>query len=148
LQAAVDAYPRFVDAHIRLAAQQGDAVRSLQALRRAESFAPDSLLLRSTVMELLLELGDTSSALAYLQQSVTDPLARSAGLYALARGLPASVSTQALAIIEAGQVSYPDSTELVVARADVLLQAGRTDDALALLQPIYDTNPGNASVGN
>src|SRR5690606_18799165 len=73
LQAAVDAYPRFVDAHIRLAAQQGDAVRSLQALRRAESFAPDSLLLRPTVMELLLELGDTSSALAYLQQSVTDP---------------------------------------------------------------------------
>jgi len=148
LQAAVDAYPRFVDAHIRLAAQQADPVRSLQTLRRAESYAPDSLLLRSTVMELLLELGDTSSALAYLQQSLTDPLARSAGLYALARGLPASMATQALAIIEAGQATYPDSTELVVARADVLLQAGRPDEALTLLQPIYDANPGNASVGN
>ena len=148
LQAAIDAYPRFVDAHVRMAARQGDPVRALQTLRRAESFAPDSLLLRSTVMELLLEAGDPGGALAYLQQAVTDPLARSSGLYALARGLPASLATQALALIEAGAERYPDSTELVVARADVLLQAGRPEDALALLQPIYDANPGNTSVGS
>lgn len=147
LQAAVDAYPRFVDAHVRMAARQGDPVRALQTLRRAESFAPDSLLLRSTVMELLLEAGDPNGALAYLQQAVSDPLARSAGLYALARGLPASLATQALAIIEAGTERYPDSTELIVARADVLLQAGRPDEALALLQPIYDANPANTNVG-
>ena len=148
LQAAVDAYPRFVDAHVRMAARQGDAVRALQVLRRAESFAPDSLLLRSTVMELLLEAGDANGALAYLQQAVTDPLARSAGLYALARGLPAALSTQALALIDAGSQSYPDSTELVVARADVFLQAGRPDDALALLLPIYDANPSASNVGS
>jgi len=148
LQAAIDAYPRFVDAHVRLAARQGDAVRSLQTLRRAESFAPDSLLLRSTVMELLLENGDVASALAYLQQAVDDPLARSAGLFALARGLPASLAAEALALIDAGAAVYPDSTELVVARADVLLQAGRPDDALALLQPIYDANPANTNVGS
>src|SRR5690606_13241169 len=120
----------------------------LQTLRRAESFAPDSLLLRSTVMELLLEAGDPNGALAYLQQALTDPLARSSGLYALARGLPASLATQALAIIESGVQNYPESTELIVARADVLLQAGRPDDALALLQPIYDANPANTNVGS
>src|SRR5690606_39613841 len=101
LQAAVDAYPRFVDAHVRMAARQGDPVRALQTLRRAESFAPDSLLLRSTVMELLLENGDVASALAYLQQAVDDPLARSAGLFALARGFPPPRAPEAPALLHA-----------------------------------------------
>lgn len=148
LGAAIAAYPRFVDAHIRLANLESDPVRALQALRRAEDAAPESILLRSAVLELLLTNNDPASALAYLQQSVNDPLARSASLYALARVLPASQQAAAMALVDAGIEAYPQSTELVVAKADLLLQAGQTEEAVAMLQAVYDESPANSGVAN
>ncbi len=148
LQAAIAAYPRFVDAHIRLAELETDPVRALQTLRRGEDAAPESILLRSAVLDLLLSNNDAASALAYLQQSVTQPLARSASLYALARVLPPSQQTAALALVEEGLAAFPDSTELAVAKADLLLQGGQAEEAEAMLQAIYDENPSNSSVGN
>src|SRR5690606_27758349 len=79
LEAAIDAYPRFIDAHLRLASLQGSPQRTVQTLRRAERYAPDSALLRATVLDQLLDIGAVDDALAYLQQSVSDQLGRSAG---------------------------------------------------------------------
>lgn len=148
LQAAINAYPRFIDAYLRLASLQTDSQRALQTLRRAESYAPESVLLRRAVMRRLIDAGAPGDALAYLQQAVTDPLARSAGLYALARLLPSAFAEQALALIADGKALYPDSADLVVAQADLLLQSGSAEQAEALLGPLYTQRPGDVAVGN
>lgn len=148
LQAAIAAYPRFVDAYVRLAGLQSDSQRALQTLRRAESYTPESVLLRGSVMQRLVSAGAGGDALAYLQQALTDPLARSAGLYALARLLPSAYADQALRIVGDGQAAYPDSVDLRVAQADLLLQAGRAEEAEALLGPLFTQYPTDASVGN
>jgi len=148
LQAAINAYPRFIDAYIRLSSRQADSQRALQTLRRAESYAPESVLLRGAVMRRLIDGGAAGDALAYLQQAVGEPLARSAGLYALGRLLPSAYATDALAIVEAGKALYPNSTDLVVAQADLLLQSGRAEEAEALLGPLYTQNPNDVAVGN
>lgn len=148
LQAAIAAYPRFVDAYVRLAGLQSDSQRALQTLRRAESYTPESVLLRGSVMQRLVSAGAGGDALAYLQQALTDPLARSAGLYALARLLPSAYADQALRIVGDGQAAYPDSIDLRVAQADLLLQAGRAEEAEALLGPLFTQYPTDASVGN
>ncbi|MCC6311765.1 MAG: tetratricopeptide repeat protein [Trueperaceae bacterium] len=148
LQAAIAAYPRFVDAYVRLAGLQSDSQRALQTLRRAESYTPESVLLRGSVMQRLVSAGAGGDALAYLQQALTDPLARSAGLYALARLLPSAYADQALRIVGDGQEAYPDSVDLRVAQADLLLQAGRAEEAEALLGPLFTQYPTDTSVGN
>ncbi len=147
LQAATAAYPRFVDAYLRLAELEPDAVRGLQTLRRAERFAPESLLLRGTIVDLLVEGGRANDALAYLQQAVQEPLARSAALYGLARVLPSSHAQQALALVSQGEELYPESTELKVARADLLVKTDDPAGAAELLRPVYDANPSNREVG-
>ena len=147
LQAAVGAYPRFVDAHLRLAALESDAVRRLQALRRAERYAPESVLLRGTIVDMLVSNGEAAGALSYLQQAVNEPLARSAALFALARALPASHAEQGLALVAQGEELFPDSAELKVARADLLIKLDRAADAAELLRPVYEANPGNREVG-
>src|SRR5690606_12065451 len=55
LEAAIAAYPRFVDAYVRLANRQPDLQRAIQTLRRAESYSPESVLLRGTVMQRLID---------------------------------------------------------------------------------------------
>ena len=147
LQAAIDAYPRFIDAYLRLAELQSNPQRAVQTLRRAERYAPDSVLLRATVVDQLLDIGAVDDAVSYLQQSVSDPLSRSAGLYALARHLPASHAEQALQLVNAGQEVFPDSTELEVAHADLLIKTGEPDRAAELLRPVYEANPSNREVG-
>lgn len=148
LQAAIDSYPRFVDAYLRLAALQPDRQRALQTLRRAESYSPESRLLRGNVIQRLLDAGNVNDAVAYLEQAVSEPLARSAGLYSLARLLPAAAQDKAETLIEQGLAAYPDSIDLKVARADLLISSGRTEEAEALLGPLYTQNPGNMAIGN
>jgi tetratricopeptide (TPR) repeat protein len=147
LQAAIAAYPRFVDAHLRLAEREGDPVRRLQALRRGERYAPESVLLRGTIVDLLVRNDEADGALDYLAQAVSDPLSRSAALYALARQLPASHADRALELVAQGEELYPDSAELKVARADLLVKAGRPAEAAELLRPVYEANPNDREVG-
>lgn len=147
LEAAIAAYPRFVDAQIRLGGLQTDPTRAVQHLRRAEQYLPDSIALRSAVLSTLLEFGDAAGAVAYLRQSVQDPLAASPALYALARNLPLSQQAAARALILDGRERYPDSLDLLVAQADLLLKEGDIPAAIALLEPAYQDNPGNLQVG-
>src|SRR5690606_2153688 len=146
-QAAIDAYPRLLHAYRRQATPPSNPPRTVQTLRRAERYAPDSVLLRATVVDQLLDVGAVDDALSYLQQSVADPLSRSAGLYALARQLPASHAQQALELVSAGEEVFPDSTELDVARADLLIKTGEPGSAAELLRPVYEANPNNREVG-
>jgi tetratricopeptide (TPR) repeat protein len=147
LQTALAAYPRFIDAHLRLADREPDAARRLQTLRRAERYSPESVLLRGTVIDLLLDNGEAAGALSYLQQATADPLARSASLYALARLLPASHAEQALELVQAGEELYPQSAELKVAHADLLIKSDEPAAAAALLRPVHEANPANREVG-
>ncbi len=147
LQAAVAAYPRFVDAQVRLGALQPDPTRAVQLLLRAEQYLPDSVALKSNVLATLLEAGDEAGALAYLRQSVQDPLAASPALYALARNLPQSQLAGARALVLDGRERYPDSLDLVAAQGDLLLKSGDAPGAIALLEPVYEANPGSLAVG-
>ncbi len=147
LQAAIAAYPRFVDAHLRLADMENDPVRRLQALRRAERYAPESVLLRGTIVDLLLRNGEVDGALSYLEQAVSDPLSRSASLFAVARAFPATHAAQALELVAQGEDLFPDSAELRVAHADLLVKSGQPDEAAELLGPVYEANPDNREVG-
>src|SRR5690606_10880244 len=74
-------------------------------------------------------------------------LAGEAGLYARARQLPPPHAQQALQLVSAGQEIYPDSTELQVARADLLIKTGEPVNAVELLRPVYEANPNNREVG-
>lgn len=147
LQAAVAAYPRFVDAQVRLASIQPDATRAVQQLRRAEQYLPDSVVLRANVVNTLLEVGDDVGALAYLRQSVSDPLAASPALYALARSLPASQLTGARDLVQDGRERYPESLELAVAAADLQIKSGELSSAVTALESLYQENPGSLQVG-
>ncbi len=148
LEASLAAYPRFVDAYLRLADLQSSPQRALQTLRRAESHSPESVLLRGTVMQRLLAAGDAAGAAAYLNQAVADPVARSASMYALARLLPASQSAAAEAILAQGLERYPESVDLRLAQADRLIQAGDLEGAEAILGPLRTQQPENLAVAN
>jgi Flp pilus assembly protein TadD len=148
LEGAIAAYPRFVDAYVRLANRQPDLQRAIQTLRRAESYSPESVLLRGSVMQRLIDSGDASGALAYLRQVVAEPLARSASMYALARLLPSSVAQGAADLLNQGLEAYPNSVELQLAQADLRLQAGDPAAALAILEPLHADNPTNIGIAN
>lgn len=148
LEAAIAAYPRFVDAYIRLANRQPDLQRTLQTLRRAESYSPESVLLRGTIMQRLIDAGDAAGALAYLQQVLAEPMARSASMYALARLLPLSLADGASQVLSQGSEAYPTSVELQVAQADLKVRQGDYEGAKAILQPLNAANPTNVSVAN
>lgn len=148
LEAAIAAYPRFVDAYVRLANRQQDLQRAIQTLRRAESYSPESVLLRGAVMQRLVDSGDAAGALAYLRQVVNEPLASSASMYALARLLPSSVSVGAGELLAEGTERYPESVELQLAQADRHLKQGEYDAALAILEPVHQANPQHVGVAN
>lgn len=148
LEAAINAYPRFVDAYVRLAAHQSDRQRALQTLRRAESYSPESVLLRGNVMQRLLDAGDPAGALAYLQQTVAEPVARSASMYSLARLLPATHAAAANELVAQGRDLYPNSVELQVTQADLLIAQGDLQGALGLLGPLHTQNPGSVTITN
>lgn len=148
LEAAIAAYPRFVDAYVRLANRQSDLQRAIQTLRRADSYSPESVLLRGTVMQRLIDSGDASGALTYLRQAVAEPLARSGSMYALVRLLPTSLAAGGTELLEEGLAAYPDSVELQLARADLSLQQGDVTGAIAILKPLHEARPTNVSVAN
>lgn len=148
LEAAIAAYPRFVDAYIRLANRQSDLQRAVQTLRRAEGHSPESALLRGSVMQRLIDSGDVNGALAYLRQAVSDPVAQSASMFSLVRLLPPSASNGAKEILAQGRQLYPASIDLQLTEAEFLLQEDDPAAARALLEPLYAANPGNVTVAN
>jgi tetratricopeptide (TPR) repeat protein len=148
LQAAIQAYPRMVDAYLQLASLQSSAQRSLQTLRNAETSLPESLALQRAVVQQVLAMGDDKGALAYLEQTVKDPMASSAGLYSLARLLPTDVTSGALNLVREGEKVYPDVTLLKATEGELLVRQGDYAGAEGVLAPLHSANPKDGGIAN
>ena len=148
LQAAIRAYPRMLDAYLQLASLQSSPQRSLQTLRNAENALPESLTLQRAIVQQVLQMGDDNGALTYLQQTVKDPMAASAGLYSLARLLPADVTDGALALVREGEKKYPNATVLKAAEGELLVHKGDYAGAEGVLAPLHSANPKDSAIAN
>lgn len=148
LQAAIRAYPRMLDAYLQLAGLQTSDQRALQTLRNAESSLPESLALHRAVVQQVLKVGDDKGALSYLQNAVQDPMAASAGLYALARLLPADVTDGALALVRQGEKAYPDATLLKAAEGELLVRKGDYSGAEGVLASLHSAHPKDGGIAN
>ncbi len=148
--AALNAYPRLVEAYIDLAALEGqsDPRRALQTLRGGADRVPDSLGLKRAFIGLAIQQGDPAGALSYLQTEVQDEAARSPDLYALAAGLPSEYGTQALELVREGRTAYPDDATLALAEASLLSQSGDAAGAQSVLADAYARDPQNAGLAN
>ena len=148
--AALNAYPRLVEAYIDLAALEGqnDPRRALQTLRSGADRVPDSLGLKRAFIGLAIQQGDPAGALSYLQTEVQDEAARSPDLYALAAGLPGEYGTQALELVRQGRTVYPDDATLALAEASLLSQSGDAASAQSVLTDAYAKDPQNVGLAN
>lgn len=148
LEAAIRAYPRMLDAYLELASLQTSGQRKLQTLRNAEASMPESLALHQAIVQQVVKMGDGQGALSYLQQAVKDPMASSAGLYALARLLPADVASGALALVKQGEKAYPNATILKVTEGELLVQQADYAQAESVLKPLHGANPKDSTIAN
>jgi Flp pilus assembly protein TadD len=149
LEAAINIYPRQVDAYLELAViqNQSDATRALQTLRNGAQAVPESTALNRAFMEQAISLGDSAGAVSYLQNATAQPNAP-ASLYSLVTLLPAENQEQALAIIREGRTKYPDNPNLAILEADLLSRTQDFAGAEAVLQEALAQNPGNPDVIN
>lgn len=148
LESAVSAYPRLVNAYLMLAeVQSGNPQSALQTLRRGAAAVPESVPLHSAFMQIALELGDASGALAYLQGVLNGQGRPLPGLYSLAALLPSENET-ALGIVRQGLERYPNDPILARAEADLLERSGDTAGAEAALSASLAANPDSVEVAN
>ncbi|HKI57737.1 MAG TPA: tetratricopeptide repeat protein [Trueperaceae bacterium] len=148
LQSAIAAYPRMLDAYLQLANLQDTPQHALQTLRGGENALPGSVSLRSAIVQQVLKLGDDKGALTYLQQAVQDPMASSAGVYSLARLLPADVTDGALALVREGEKKYPDAVVLKAAEGELLVHKGDYAGAEGVLSPLHAQLPKDSAISN
>ncbi len=151
LEAAIDAYPRYVPAYIDLAAAQrtaGDAQGALATLERGAARVPGSATLaRAFVLESVRQ-GRAEDALNYLRTTTSEQAGASADLYALAAELPDEVAAQASDLVREGRTLYPQDVGLALAEASLLTESG--DDAAAenVLLEARELEPDNLRVLN
>lgn len=148
LDRAIAAYPRLSDAYLLLAARAPDLQRSLQHLRRAVPHLPDSLAIHRQIVERLIAAGESTGALTYLRDTATQPLASVPTFYALAARLPAALADEALAFVEQGRSSYPESVELVVAEGRIRLSAGDAQSVVDILAPLAEAGEDDQELIN
>lgn len=145
---AAEAYPRLVDAHLGLAAAEPDLARSLQILRRAARFLPESVQLHRSALARALGAGDPVGASAYLRSALDTPLGASPALYALAAELPASQIGSTRSIIDEGIEAFPGDAGLQLLAATLELEAGEVGAARERLEPLHAQAPNDPEVAN
>jgi tetratricopeptide (TPR) repeat protein len=148
LERAIQASPRQADAVLRLAELEGNHQRALQQLRRASANLPESVDLHRAFIDRAIAAGDPSGALAYLRQVTGRPLSSSPALYAQAVALPTQFAEDALALVRAGRREFPESNGLRLTEAQLLQDAGRTAEAIELLEDLYRRFPQSVEVAN
>ena len=148
LEAATDIYPRLLDAYLSRAAVEADLSRSLQILRRAGRYLPESVTLHRSAIARAINAGDGAGASTYLEAAVATPLGASPALYALADVLPADQAPAAWALIEGGLERFPESPELIRLAARFELNAGDLDAARARLEPVNAGAPNDPTTAN
>ena len=150
LEAALNAYPRYVPAYIDLASAQravGDAQGALETLERGAARVPGSATLaRAYILESTRQ-GRAEDALSYLQNATSEQANPSADLYALAAELP-EVAAQALDLVREGRTVYPQDAGLALAEASLLSQTGEDAAAESVLQEARDSAPDDLRVLN
>jgi Tfp pilus assembly protein PilF len=144
---ALAAYPRLLEAHLALADAQGGA-RGLQQLRQASGALPDSARLHAAVLERVLAAGDGAGAVQYLRETLAEPLARSAAVFALAGELPADRAEAAADLFEQGAAAHPADATLAVAHARFLRESGDPAAAEARLRPLAEASPDDLRLVN
>lgn len=151
LEASIRSNPRLVNAYIDLAniQQASDEARALQTLQRGTLAAPDSLVLQRSFILLAIRLGDPAGALAHLQRLLADESLKSPQLYSFASLLPSPEYTpQALALIQEGRASYPNSVDLVLAEVAIYENQDDLVSAENILLPLWQQNPNSAQIAN
>jgi tetratricopeptide (TPR) repeat protein len=148
LERAVEASPRQADAVLQLAELEANHQRALQTLRRASSSLPDSVALHRAIVERAVAAGDPAGGLAYLRQVVERPLSASAALFGQAVALPNELAEEALAFVREGRRRYPESSGLQLTEAQLLQDAGRTREAIEVLENLHGRFPESVEVAN
>lgn len=141
LEQAIAAYPRLLEAYVALARRADTPQRALQTLRRGQPALLDSSRFHQQVLRTVLDAGDASGAVAYLRDAAAQPLASSAGLYALAALLPPSQAQAALELVQQGRERFPDDPRLAVVASELLLDQNDPDAAEAALAPLLEARP-------
>ncbi|MEX2542623.1 MAG: tetratricopeptide repeat protein [Trueperaceae bacterium] len=148
LERAVAASPRQVEAVLRLAELETSHQRALQRLRRASSNLPESVALHRAFIERAVAAGDPAGALSYLRQVTSQVMSSSPALYAQATALPDQLAEQALSLVREGREKYPESSGLQLTEAELLREAGRIDEAVTVLEDLYERFPESVEVAN
>lgn len=148
LEAATEIYPRLVDAYLNRAAVETELARSLQILRRAGRYLPESVSLHRSAMARAINAGDAAGAGNYLRSALATPLGASPSLYALATLLPADQQAVARSLIDSGLERYPGHPELVRAAAELDISGGDLDGARARLEPLNAAAPNDPATAN
>lgn len=143
LDAAVTIYPRLVDAWLSRAAAETDLSRSLQILRRAARYLPESVRLHRSAMTRAISAGDPAGAVTYLRAALATPLGASPALYALAADLPAGQLEAARELVQEGLARFPDDALLLRTAGEIDLRAGDLDAARARLEPLNARSPND-----
>ncbi len=149
-EASLNSYPRLVNAYLDLASlQRGQSEqRTLQTLRRGAQAIPESVTLHGAVIRQALRLGDSTGALTYLRQVLSEEANLSPALYSLAALLPSEFSTEALELLSAGKTRYPQSDTIALAEAEVLESSGDNQSAEAVLTEAFAFNPESSQLAN
>lgn len=138
--------PRLIEAYILAANLEENEARAVQTYLRAEQHLPDSVLLRSIMVDQFLKQGDNSGALRYLQGAVKEPFNRNPSMYALAALLPASSADAALALVKEGLEHFPNEADLLLAQAELYMKVGRLSEAQNIAAALHDQFPTSDGV--
>jgi len=144
---ALEAYPRLVEAHLGVANVVGGA-RALQRLRSATNALPESTVLHASILTRVIAAGDPAGAVAYLTQTLENPMSQSPAIYALATELPVERRDDALVLLATGAEQYPDDARIATARARLLRLTGNAEAAATILEPFFAVDPTDPSIAN
>jgi tetratricopeptide (TPR) repeat protein len=148
LESAIESYPRLTDAYLSLAAAETDVTRSLQILRRAGRYLPESVALHRSALARAISGGDPLGATSYLRAALSTPLGASPALYALAADLPASQATATRELIDEGVAAFPTDVGLQLVAARLDLEIGDIDAARQRLEPLNAGAPNDPEIAN
>jgi cellulose synthase operon protein C len=148
LRAALESYPRLVDAYLQLARRQ-DPRTGLETLRAGASRVPESLALHEAVISETLRLDSERAALEYLRGLLTAQPDSPPTIYALAARLPSDAQAAgALELIRQGRERYPGSVTLALAESAVHERQGDLAAAEAALREGLESQPDDLTLAN
>ena len=148
LNQALIMYPRLESAYLFLAQLQrsNGGNQALQTLQKGALKVPTSQRLKRAIIEEAANIGDSSSALGYLQGLInSNPSPES---YALVTSLPGDTFADALTLIREGQSRFPESVDLVIAEASLYNNNGDVPATVTSLERALELSPENVVVIN